>query len=207
MTPRRFRRLGRTSMALSAGTLVLVFGTALPAGAEGVSPTRTTTVKPKKCAKGIDPQSTIDNIVCQVKNTVDDIKQKIDENNKPRTVAPKEKPADKKKKPVKEKKPAKRPPQRTLPVQAPAAPDSTVPLYRPESLQKVTGVPQQVSGILPAQPQVAPLQDTPEVLAAPETHLISPVASITPTGDDTALWVAGASGLAAGVVMLQFSLL
>jgi hypothetical protein len=199
MTPRRFRRLGMTSMALSVTASALVLGSALPAAAA-----ENAAVKPKKCAKGTDPKTTLENIACQVQNTVDDIKNKIDNSNKPQDV-PEKKPPVKKKTP---KKTLKRNTARySAPVQVPVpvSPDSTVPLSRPEALKQVPKLPS-VSDVLPSQPQVAP-QSTATIAAAPETHLVSPVASVTSTDDGTALWVAGASGLAAGIVMLQFSLI
>lgn len=199
MTPRRFRRLGMTSMALSVSVSALVLGSALPAAAA-----ESTAAKPKKCAKGTDPKTTLENIACQVQNTVDDIKNKIDDSKKPKDVP--EKP------PVKEKKTGKKTVKRKTvrygaPVQVPVpfSPNSTVPLSRPEALKQVPELPT-VSDVLPSQPQVAP-QRPATIAAAPETHLVSPVASVSSTDDGTALWVAGASGLAAGIVMLQFSLI
>jgi len=197
MTPRRFRRIGMTSMALSVSASALVLGSALPAAAA-----ENTAAKPKKCVKGTDPKSTLENIACQAQNTIDDIKQKIDDNNKPKEV-PEKKP------PVKEKAEKKteksRPLRYSAPVEIPVSPDSTVPLSRPEALKQVPELPS-VAEVLPDQPQVAPQSPT-TIAAAPETHLVSPVASVTSTDDDTALWVAGASGLASGIVMLQFSLI
>jgi hypothetical protein len=190
-----------TSMALSVSASALVLGSALPA-----SGAQDTAVKPKKCVKGTDPKSTLDNIVCQVQNTVDDIKKKIDDSTQPKKEVPKPKP-----KPKAEKKTPKKNLKKTVglstPVQVevPVSPGSTVALSRPEKLEQVPKLPT-VADVLPDQPQVAP--QTPEaVAAAPQTHLISPVASVTSTDDGTALWVAGASGLAAGIVMLQFSLI
>jgi hypothetical protein len=185
-----------TSMALSVSASALVLGSALPAAAE-----ENTAAKPKKCVKGTDPKTTLENIACQAQNTIDDIKQKIDDSTKPKA-APEKKP------PAKEK-PAKQAPKRSTmrysaPVEVPVSPDSTVPLSRPQALKQVPDLPT-VSDVLPNQPQVAP-QSPATIAAAPETHMISPVASVTSTDDDTALWVAGASGLAAGIVMLQFSL-
>jgi hypothetical protein len=186
-----------TSMALSVSASALVLGSALPAaGAEN------TAVKPKKCAKGTDPKSTLDNIVCQVQNTVDDIKTRIGGSKKPEQDAPKKEAPVKEKTAKKTLKATVRP---RVPVQVPVSPGATVPLSQPEELKQVPDLPA-VSDVLPNQPQVAP-QSPEVVLAAPETHLISPTASVTSTDDGTALWVAGASGLAAGVVMLQFSLI
>jgi len=198
MTPRRFRRIGMTSMALSVSASALVLGSALPASAA-----ENTAVKPKKCVKGTDPKSTLENIACQAQNTIDDIKQKIDDNNKPKDV-PEKKPPVKEKAEKKTEK-SSSPTRYRAPVEIPVSPDSTVPLSRPEALKQVPQLPT-VADVLPDQPQVAP-QSPATIAAAPETHLVSPVASVTSTDDDTALWVAGASGLAAGIVMLQFSLI
>ncbi|GAB3675918.1 hypothetical protein GCM10027589_46010 [Actinocorallia lasiicapitis] len=201
--PRRFHRLGRTSLAVSAGVL-LVFGAAAPAVALPRAD------KPKKtCPKGTDPVTTWNNIVCQAENNAEDFKKKIDDLTKDKDPDPG---------PQKipdtgpdgagpgKKKPKPKPKPRT--VSAPSTPrvslNSTVPLTTPASFTKLP----ETATALPRTPQVAGSPQTAaQAVALPEVHLM-PVSAVTSTGDArTAVWAAIGSGAITGVVMLQFSVL
>ncbi|GAA3203803.1 hypothetical protein [Actinocorallia longicatena] len=197
---RRFHRLGPAALAVSASAF-MVFGAAVPATAAPAEG------KPKTCPKGTDPVTTWNNIVCQVRNKADDIKKKIDElTNKNKDDGKKEPEPAKKAPPKKKAKPA--PPAVQAP--PPSVPQGTsrytVPLTKVNGFKRLpSDTPSTV--VLPETPEVAG-PAAPQAVALPETHLV-PVSSVTTLGGDggTALWASVGAGTAAGVVMLQFSVI
>ncbi|ROO88475.1 hypothetical protein EDD29_6144 [Actinocorallia herbida] len=184
------RRLGTASVLVSTGALLVL--SAVPAAAAE-----------DECVKGVDPQTTIENITCQWNNNVENIKNELDkaqgkdEETKPRDPKP-TKGEDDKPKPTK--------PKSTKPPAAPAAPaPAPVSTYRaPVPQGDPEPLPETASDALP-EPQVA---EAPQALALPETHLVAPVAVISPAGDPSrALWTAAATAAATAALMAQFSIL
>ncbi|MDX6744314.1 hypothetical protein [Actinocorallia sp. A-T 12471] len=189
---RPLRRLGTASVLVSTGALLVLSATPAAAAED-------------ECVKGVDPQTTIDNITCQWNNNVEHIKGELDKmqgkdkpKDKPKDLttgkneAPKPKPKPKNTKPV-------APP---APAGAPAAPSSS----RIPAPQTYTDpLPEVASATLP-EPKVA---DAPTTLALPETHLVSPVAAMTPAHSPStrALWTAAAVSAAAAALMAHFTLL
>ncbi|GAA2591841.1 hypothetical protein GCM10010411_26010 [Actinomadura fulvescens] len=199
----RFRRLGSTTTAVSAGALVLVFLGA-PAAYAG-------TAAPKPCKKGTDPQSTIENWKCQLGNLRESLTPKKPQTT-PKKTAPSKKPPLKKSSGGKSSKSSKGSP-------APSGGGSggqaqqgngPVTLNRPGSVQPYTP---STPAVTPNLPGVLP---TPEVAAdpraylqrpgAPQTRLISPVAA-SDAQDGEVMWVAAAAAAAGAVGALNLSVL
>ncbi|MFI0479973.1 hypothetical protein [Actinomadura sp. 9N215] len=194
--PHRLRRLGSASAAVTAGALVLL----PPAPAANAATADT-------CKKGTDLASTIDNLACNLGNLRDALL--------PASPAPPPKPTP----PKKPQKPAPGNNGAEAPEKAPRKPPPAASAPRgraPSTMTNADGLAPYTDGpphdaplppgALPV-PEVAKVPDTdrpPGTVAAPRTHLISPVAA---SGNDSGQtpWVAAAAGAAGAVAALNLS--
>ncbi|MFC0041062.1 hypothetical protein [Actinomadura rayongensis] len=185
----RFRRLG-SAAAISAGAAALVLAGAPAASAQ-------TAAAPRRCVKGTDPASTLENWKCQWEKWRDGLP-------KPTAPKPSKKPARKPaaKKPVAKHKPKPKAAPKPKPKKAPSGGGVTA-LSDPVPYGTDAPV------TTPPVPQVAnrptdAVTTSAGTAVAPQTRLVSPVAAAEPQ-EGRMLWVAAAAGAAGAVGTLQLT--